>query len=101
MKSKILPPVKKSHWNYRVLAHPHPTKGEKEIYFQVHEVHYKNEIPVSYGETAARIGGDDIKEIQAVIQRVWDTVFYVGSPIPKYKIIWAGERFPEYYEGKK
>lgn len=89
---------KKSTWNYRVLAHPHPTEGEKEIFFQVHEVHYENEKPVAYGETAARIGGDDIKEMKEVVQRIWDAIYIIGSTIPKNKILWAGKRFPEYYE---
>ncbi len=87
----------KSTWNYRVLAHPHPTKGESEIYFQVHEVHYKDEKPVSYGETPARIGGDTVNEMKEVVQLIWDTIYIVGSALPKNKILWAGKRFPEHF----
>jgi len=83
----------KNHWNHRVMAHEH--KGE--VYFQLHEVHYTNEIPTSYTQEAIKIGGESIESLKWTAQNIYDTILIIGSKVDKNKIIWAGEKFPAYY----
>lgn len=98
MKVEISENFKLGTWNHRVLAHESPAwvpreLGEKpEIYFQIHECHYNegSEIPHSYTSDGASIGGDDIKEIKWVLDRMKECLF---KPI-----LWAGEKFPQEYK---
>ncbi len=88
----------KSSWNYRVMAHASPIKKDKRVYFQIHEVHYKDGIPQSYSEGGAKIGGDTIKELKNVATMIMDVAMITGSKIPKNKILWAGDKFPQEFE---
>ncbi len=86
----------KTFWNHRIMAHEY--KGD--IYFQVHEVHYKNEIPDSYTKDAIKIGGESIADLKWSIQKIYDAILLIGSNQDKHKIIWAGDKFPQYYKPK-
>ena len=96
MKAKVKSKIK-SHWNHRVMAHEQP---DGSVYFQVHEVFYKNEVPDSYTSNPITIGGEDVKSLKWTVQKIYDTVLILGSQIPKNKILWAGKKFPLAYEPK-
>ena len=90
--------MKKSTWNYRVMAHE---EGE-DIWFQVHEVYYdKNGKPNSYTEEAATSGGFNIDELVEDERGISDAIR--NSQLAYFKkrnqsIIWAGKKFPEDYK---
>ena len=54
------------HWNYRVLAHTF----ENEVTFQIHEVHYEDGVPDSYGEPPAPVLSDDFKDLKDILIRM-------------------------------
>lgn len=55
----------KNYWNYRLLAHeqvyPESSGLEKEIYLQVHEVHYKNGNATAYSQEPVTVGSETKK----------------------------------------
>ena len=76
-------------WNYRILAH----ETEDDFYLQIHEVYYdENGIPDGYTEKPVNVGGDDIKEILRVIDKMKDCT--------EKSILFAGDEFPKEYKLK-
>ena len=58
------------HWNYRVLAHTY----ENEVAFQIHEVHYQDGKPDSYGEPPAPVSSDRFEELSWVMFRMGEAL---------------------------
>ena len=79
----------RNYWNYRVMAKEY--KGE--TWFDIHEIYYKNDIPVSYSEDPAIIGGDSLNDINNVLSLMTECL--------KKPILWYGEKFPEEYKESK
>jgi len=70
------------NWNHRVLIH----ENEGEIYFKIHEVYYKDEIPFDYTIDPVIIESEKIKEIKWMLNKIQEAI--------KKPILWAGENFP-------
>ena len=85
IKYKLAKPPK-SHWNYRVMAHQY----KDEIYLQIHEVHYKYDVPTACGVEKATVGGETTKEIRWSLQRMEEAN---NKPVLFY-----GDKFPEEYK---
>ena len=47
-------------WNHRILAH----ENNGEVYFQLHEVYYKDEVPDSYTANPITVGSESLKGIK-------------------------------------
>lgn len=100
-KTKQIPKKSGSGWNHRVLAHAPSAEALKifseveEIYFQIHEVYYKDNIPDGYTLEAIKVGGDSLADIE------WTLLYMLGCLTKP--VLWAGDRFPEEYvpEGKQ
>jgi len=74
-------------WNYRVMAHDY----DGEIYLEIHEVYYNSKkVPDSYTFNSVGVGGENIKELEWVLQRMKEAL---NKPI-----LWAGEKFPQEYK---
>ena len=69
-------------WNHRILAH----ENNGEVYFQLHEVYYKDEVPNSYTANPITVGSESLKGIKWTLNKMQDAV--------KKPILWAGEKFP-------
>lgn len=69
-------------WNHRILAHKH----DGEIYFQVHEVYYTNDIPDGYSINPVSISSETLDGISWQLDKMQECL--------KKPILWAGERFP-------
>lgn len=69
-------------WNHRILAHE--IKGE--IYFQLHEVLYNDDIPYTYTVNPITVGSESLKGIKWTLNKMKEAV--------KKPILWAGEKFP-------
>jgi len=72
-------------WNHRVLAHD---CGD-EMYFQIHEVLYTDDIPDGYTEKGISVGGESISSLKWTLNKMKKCL---SKPI-----LWAGDRFPEEY----
>jgi hypothetical protein len=83
--------VSKRTWNYRVMAHENPLRPDDDIYFQIHEVHYKNMRPHAYSTNGAKIGGESMAEFNFVFKNM--------KVAMKQPIIWAGKKFPRKFRG--
>jgi hypothetical protein len=70
-------------WNHRILAH----EQNGEFYFQIHNVHYTNDIPDGCGELPVPIGSETLKGIQWTLNRMQEAL--------KKPVLWAGEKFPQ------
>ena len=78
------------YWNHRIMAHAH----NGEVYLEMHEVYYTNDIPSSYTMEAISIGGESVKSINWVLNKM--------KLATKKPILWYGEKFPnEYLESKE
>ncbi len=76
------------NWNHRILAHK---KGE-ETYFEIHEVYYNKEgKPYSYTEKGVSIIGEDLEEVNWVLDKMKECV---------NKPILSADDFPKEYESK-
>ena len=53
-------------WNHRILAHEN--KGE--VYFQLHEVYYKNEVTDSYTANPITVGSESLKGIKWTLNKM-------------------------------
>ena len=51
-----------SHWNYRVCTHVEEKDNQR--YFSIKEIHYKNNIPIAYGDKKEFL--DYIEDLEAV-----------------------------------
>ena len=69
-------------WNHRILAH----ENNGEVYFQLHEVYYKEEIPDGYTANPITVGSETLKGIKWTLNKMQEAV--------KKPILWAGEKFP-------
>lgn len=72
-------------WNYRILAH----ENNGEVYLQVHEVYYTNNIPDGYTSDPITVGSETLEGIEWTLNRMQEAV--------KKPVLWAGERFPNEY----
>ena len=72
-------------WNFRVLVKEH----NNELYFDVHEVYYKNGIPDSYTKNPITIGSEDIEGLKWMINKINEGL---NKPF-----LWSGEKFPQEY----
>lgn len=85
-----------NHWNHRILAfeEDHPLRpGEKMLYFQIHDVHYKNEIPKSYSVNPTKLISEEVEGLKWIT-----TKLIVATEKPT---LWGGDRFPEIYIEEK
>lgn len=57
------------HWNHRVLAHK---EWDDSFYYQIHEVHYEDGVPVSYTERGIPVGGDCLEDLNQVLDWMRD-----------------------------
>jgi len=56
-------------WNHRVIQHVCPRlTSPPEIYYQIHEVHYRKGKPIMWTQDPIPVGGDDIKSIRWVLK---------------------------------
>lgn len=78
---------KPNHWNYRVMVSEH--KGE--YYFEIHEVHYKKDKPVSYSTNPAVLGSEYPYSL------LW-TLGEMSKAIVDKPVLWKGELFPEEFK---
>ena len=78
--------MKRNYWNHRVLANEY--KGE--IYFELHEVYYKNHKPMAYTEKPVSVGGENIKAIRWILKKM--------KKATKMPILWGGDKFPLEYK---
>jgi hypothetical protein len=69
-------------WNHRILAH----ENNGEVYFQLHEVYYKNEVPDGYTANPISVGSETLKGIKWTLNKMQEAV--------KKPILWACEKFP-------
>lgn len=60
----------KSHWNYRILRF---VQHDQE-YFEIHEVHYKDGKPVSYGKPAATVYSETLEGLDWVQEKMNDAM---------------------------
>jgi len=74
--------IKIMSWNHRILAH----ENNGEVYFQLHEVYYKNELPNGYTSNPITVGSETLKGIKCTLNKMQEAV--------KKPILWAGEKFP-------
>ena len=93
-------PIKKKltgkYWQYRVMAHE---EDNGEVYFKIHEVYFKANGNIDgYSERGASIGGETIESLKDMLSKAYLMVLAIGSEQPKYRIIWAGKKFPSYYK---
>jgi len=76
-------------WNYRVLAWE---QEDEEPFLQIHSVYYhKNGKPKVYSDRGEYAGGYTIAELSQELQMMDEAL---DKPI-----LWAGDKFPEEYEG--
>jgi hypothetical protein len=76
-------------WNHRILAHE---QHGDEPYFMIHEVHYdKDGNPEAYTEKGVPVGGNSIKDITWVLNKM--------LACRKKPILSAGKNFPTEYGG--
>jgi len=73
-------------WNHRILAREH----EGEVYFNIHEVYYKDGIPDGYTANPISVGGESIKSIRWTLNKMKECL--------KKPILWGDERFPQEYK---
>jgi hypothetical protein len=61
----------KNYWNHRVLAFvsKNPNRID-EVYFEVHEVHYKDGKPITYSEPCTGISGESYEEFNWQISKI-------------------------------
>lgn len=86
-----------SHWDYKILAHKEP---DGSLFFQIHEVYYKNGLPVGYSESPAEIGSDTLHGIMKVLDMIYKDVMYSIYNVRRlkgHKIYYAGNKFPQEY----
>ena len=69
-------------WNHRILAH----ENNGEVYFQLHEVYYKNEVTDGYTANPITVGSETLKGIKWTLNKMQEAV--------EKPILWAGEKFP-------
>jgi len=89
MKKKKNKKFPKSHWNFRILAFKDVTG---EVFFQVYEVYYKDNIPNGYGREAV-LFSDTKKGLK------WYNKMHKKAL--KKPILWGDENFPKKYKKKK
>ena len=79
-------------WNHRVLAKEFIFEnGEKEIYFDIHEVYYDADgKPDGYTKNPILVGGENIKDIKWTLNKMKECL--------KKPILWGNDKFPEVYE---
>ena len=80
-------------WNYRVLAHECSPEEGIDVYMQLHEVYYKEDVPDSYTVNSVSIGSENIKGMNWQLNKMKLAL--------KKPILWAGDRWPEEYKPLK
>ena len=73
-------------WNHRILAH----ENNGEVYFQMHGVYYKEEVPNGYTANPITVGSETSKGIKWTLNKMQEAV--------KKPILWAGEKFPNEFK---
>lgn len=76
-------------WNHRILAHE--TNGE--VWFQMHEVYYADDVATSYTAQPSTVGSDGLPGIRWTLNKMraaW-----------KKPVLWAGAQFPNEYQSTK
>lgn len=77
--------LKYSYWNYRLMAKEY----NGEVWFDIHEVYYKNDMPVSCSKEPVTVGGNSTNEIRESLSKMTECI--------EKPIIWYGDRFPKEY----
>ncbi len=80
---------KRSYWNYRIMA----KEAKGEVWFDIHEVYYKNDVPTSYSKEPAVVGGNSADEVKEVLSKMTECI--------EKPIIWYGDNFPKEYKENK
>ncbi len=75
-------------WNHRVMV----TEHKHGVYFEIHEVYYKNDIPNAYTERPISISGESVKSLKWTLKRMTECL--------KKPILYKGEKFPNEYKEK-
>lgn len=68
-------------WNYRVMV--------KDEYFQIHEVYYEGDKPVSYTDKPITISSDNFNHLDGILDKIKQAL---NQPVLHY-----GDKFPEEY----
>ena len=76
-------------WNYRVLAH----EIGGELYFKLHEVYYKDNIPKSYTSDSATFSSETSDGLGLMMNKMQEAL--------QKPILWAGAKFPNIFEEAK
>lgn len=76
-------------WNHRVMAREY----NSEVYLEIYEVYYTNDIPDSYTLNPITLGSDDLKGLKWTVNRIKECL---NKPI-----LWYGDKFPNIYEEMK
>ena len=78
LKTKIKKNKPVHTWNYRLMDR----STEKEEWIAIHSVYYKNGEVDGYSKEPAPVGGSNLEEIRATLQRMSEAL---DKPILKYK----------------
>ena len=78
-------------WNYRVMKHEEiNSEGEKEVWYGIHEVYYRNDEvdditvksdEIGYTEEAVKVRADDIEDVKWLPEEMLDSL---NKPILEY-----------------
>ena len=71
-----------SYWNYRILA----TEHNGEVFLNIHEVYYENDVPNGCSADPVRVGSETVKGITWSLNKMKEAT--------KKPILWGDERFP-------
>ena len=71
-----------SYWNYRILA----KENDEELYFQLHEVYYENDVPYAYTSDPVAVESETLTDLKLTLK-------YMKHALKK-PVLWYGEKFP-------
>ncbi len=74
-----------SYWNYRLMA----KEAKGEVWFDIHEVYYNNDLPTSCSKYPACVSGNSVDDVKEVLSKMTECL--------EKPIIWYGDRFPKEY----
>lgn len=79
-----------NYWNHRVIAFRSKNPNRKnEVFFQIHEVHYKMKKPVMYSESNTGVCGESYEDINWQISKIQECL---------NKPVLDGDNWPKIYK---
>ena len=79
-------------WNYRVMRHqPNPARGEREVWYAIHEVFYRNDAvddrtvdssETGYTEEPVAVVADDVDGLRWVLEQM---LAALDKPVLEYR----------------